>query len=87
MANPKRRHSKARTATRRAQYKVTQTPALQECDNCGATKMLHRACPACGHYRGRSVVERDHAWQKAGHFPAPRQLDCRGASRVYGGGS
>lgn len=58
MANPKRRHSKARTAKRRAQYKVKRTPELQECSNCGSVKMYHRACPACGYYRGRVVVER-----------------------------
>ncbi len=60
MANPKRRHSKARTAKRRAQYKVTQNIQLQECPNCGSAKMYHRACPACGHYRGRAVVEREY---------------------------
>ncbi|OZC04209.1 50S ribosomal protein L32 [Rubricoccus marinus] len=58
MANPKRRHSKARTATRRAQYKVRSLPVTQECSNCGSDKILHRACPNCGHYRGRAVVER-----------------------------
>lgn len=61
MANPKRRHSKTRTATRRAQYKVKQNPQVHECANCGSPKMYHRACPACGHYRGRAVVERDYA--------------------------
>lgn len=60
MANPKRRHSKARTAKRRAQYKVKNLPELHECDNCGSAKMYHRACPACGHYRGRPVVEREY---------------------------
>lgn len=61
MANPKRRHSKARTAKRRAQYKVKQSPELHECPNCNSSKMYHHACPACGHYRGRAVVERDFA--------------------------
>ena len=59
MANPKRRHSKARTATRRAQYKVRSLPVTHECQNCGSDKILHRACPNCGHYRGRAVVERE----------------------------
>ena len=56
MANPKRRHSKARTAKRRSQYKIKSTPQTQECSNCGNAKILHRACPTCGHYRGRAVV-------------------------------
>lgn len=59
MANPKRRHSKARTATRRAQYKVRSIPQTRECQNCGGDKLMHRACPTCGHYRGREVVERE----------------------------
>jgi len=57
MANPRRRHSKARTAKRRAQYKVESVPQTHECQNCGNVKILHRACPTCGHYRGRAVIE------------------------------
>lgn len=59
MANPKRRNSKARTATRRAQYKVHNLPTKQECPNCGGDKLMHRACPTCGQYRGRSVLYRE----------------------------
>ena len=59
MAHPKRRTSKQRTATRRSQYKVRSLPVTQECPNCGADKLMHRACPTCGHYRGRSVVLRE----------------------------
>ena len=58
MANPKRRHSKARTRTRRSQYKVKNVPTPHECPNCGNAKLMHRACPTCGHYRGREVVAR-----------------------------
>lgn len=59
MAHPKRKHSKSRTAKRRAvYYGSAKTPNLMECQNCGNTKQLHRACPNCGHYRGRSVIER-----------------------------
>ncbi len=47
-----------RTATRRAQYKVRTVPTTHECPNCGNVKMLHRACPTCGHYRGRVIVEK-----------------------------
>ncbi len=59
MANPKRRHSKARTAKRRAQYKVERIPQTQECPNCGNAKLMHRACPTCGQYRGLTVVQVD----------------------------
>jgi large subunit ribosomal protein L32 len=56
MANPKRRHSKRRTATRRAHDFLTPHSA-SECPNCHEAKMPHRVCPKCGHYKGREVVE------------------------------
>jgi large subunit ribosomal protein L32 len=59
MANPKRRHSKSRTAKRRAQYKIRTTPEVHECPSCGGAKMYHRACPTCGEYRGRTVIKRE----------------------------
>ena len=59
MAHPKRKTSKARKRSRRTHYKIRRGPALQECNNCGTVKMMHRACPACGHYRGRQVIERE----------------------------
>ena len=60
MANPKRKTSKARTAKRRAVYYnrlKKKAPEVMECPNCGNAKQLHRACPSCGHYRGRQVTE------------------------------
>lgn len=56
MANPKRRHSKARRNRRRS-HDALARPASSECSNCGEVKLPHRACPHCGHYRGREVVE------------------------------
>jgi len=56
MPNPKRRHSKARTGSRRA-HDSLKSHALSECPNCHERKMPHRACPKCGHYKGREVLE------------------------------
>ena len=56
MANPKRRHSKARRDRRRT-HDALPLPASSLCSNCGEVKLPHRACPQCGHYRGREVVE------------------------------
>ena len=55
MPNPKRRHSKSRGAKRRTHYKATK-PSIAECPKCHEQKLLHRACPNCGYYHGRSVV-------------------------------
>ncbi len=58
MANPKRKHSKARTRSRRANYyNSLKSPQMSECSNCGNTKLRHRICPYCGHYRGRQIAE------------------------------
>ncbi|MBI4165345.1 MAG: 50S ribosomal protein L32 [Acidobacteria bacterium] len=55
MANPKRRHSKARTSRRRAHDHLAQR-AMSECPHCHEPKLPHRACPRCGYYRGREVM-------------------------------
>lgn len=60
MANPKRRHSKARRNRRRAHDALT-TPPAALCPNCGEAKLPHRACTHCGHYAGREVVQVDEA--------------------------
>lgn len=54
MANPKRRHSKARTAKRRAHDALVPASA-GECPRCHEPKLPHRVCPQCGYYRGRQV--------------------------------
>ena len=56
MAVPKKKHSKSRSRKRRAQYKLKSTPQMMECNHCGAVKLMHRACPSCGYYRGRQVI-------------------------------
>jgi len=56
MPNPKRRHSKRRTSARRTHDALT--PAVRsECPNCHEPKLPHRACPHCGQYKGREVIE------------------------------
>jgi large subunit ribosomal protein L32 len=55
MANPKRRHSKARSAKRRSHHALSARQTVQ-CDNCGAAALPHRVCGACGYYKGRQVM-------------------------------
>jgi large subunit ribosomal protein L32 len=55
MPNPKRRHSKSRTAKRRTHYKATPMTAVA-CPNCNSAKLAHAACPECGYYNGRRVL-------------------------------
>ena len=56
MPNPKRRHSKRRKNQRRAHDALT-APTLAECPHCHQKKLPHQACPECGYYKGREVVD------------------------------
>jgi large subunit ribosomal protein L32 len=56
MANPKRRHSHSRKMKKRS-HDALDIPSLSLCSNCGSPKLPHRACPECGFYKGRQVVE------------------------------
>jgi large subunit ribosomal protein L32 len=56
MPNPKRRHSKARKNKRRAHDFLT-PPSFAACPNCKEMKAPHQACPHCGFYKGREVMD------------------------------
>lgn len=55
MPNPKRRHSKQRRNTRRANWKL-EGKSLGLCSQCKQPKLPHRVCPNCGHYDGKEVI-------------------------------
>ncbi len=57
MAVPKRKTSKAKTASRRASSYRLNKATVVECPNCHETKLPHRVCPNCGYYDGKQVVE------------------------------
>ncbi|MBA2880314.1 large subunit ribosomal protein L32 [Desulfosalsimonas propionicica] len=56
MAVPKHKVSRSKRDKRRTHQKA-QAPALSRCTQCGETVMSHRACPECGNYKGRTVIE------------------------------
>ncbi|WP_350344910.1 50S ribosomal protein L32 [Proteinivorax tanatarense] len=56
MAVPKRRHSKARQAKRRANWKLN-IPGSVSCPQCHEPKLPHRVCQECGFYKGKQVIE------------------------------
>lgn len=56
MAVPKRRTSSTKRDKRRAHDGLT-APNVIECQECGEPTVMHRACPNCGVYRGRKVIE------------------------------
>ena len=56
MANPKRKHSKARRDKRRSANSKMYSSSLSICSNCKKPVMPHRVCPFCGYYKGKPVV-------------------------------
>ena len=56
MAVPKRKKSKSKRDKRRTHQKVS-APNLTSCPQCGDARLPHHACPSCGTYKGRTVVE------------------------------
>jgi large subunit ribosomal protein L32 len=56
MALPKRKTSKSRRDKRRTHQKVS-APTLSTCPECGEAVKPHHACPSCGSYKGRTVIE------------------------------
>jgi large subunit ribosomal protein L32 len=55
MAVPKKKQSHTRTATRRAQHRIS-APTVNECPRCHSPRRPHRVCPICGTYAGREVL-------------------------------
>ena len=56
MAVPKRKKSKSKRNQRRSQQNIA-GPNLSNCPQCGEARLYHHACPGCGTYKGRTVIE------------------------------
>lgn len=56
MAVPKRKTSKAKTASRRASSYRLNKATISECPNCHEPKLPHRVCPNCGYYDSKEVL-------------------------------
>ena len=55
MAVPKRRKSKSKRDSRRANHKIS-ARAYNRCEHCGAPKLPHNVCSSCGIYKDVQVV-------------------------------
>lgn len=56
MGVPKKRTSSAKRDQRRSHWKIT-APNVTRCPKCQEPVMAHRACPSCGVYKDRQVIE------------------------------
>jgi len=68
MPNPKRKHTRSRRDSRRAQNWRLEGVSLSPCPNpaCGRLRRPHAVCPHCGAYNGRIVVPPKQKKAKAG---------------------
>jgi large subunit ribosomal protein L32 len=55
MAVPKKKTSKSKRDMRRS-HDALNAPGLSLCPQCKEPKQPHRACPACGSYKGKDVL-------------------------------
>lgn len=56
MALPKQKRSKTRQKTRQYQFRI-QELNLSICPQCQKPKKPHQACPFCGTYSGREIID------------------------------
>ena len=63
MAVPKKRVSKARKHSRRANWKLT-LPGIVTCPQCHEPKLPHRVCAQCGYYDGRPAIEVEDVYKR-----------------------
>lgn len=56
MAVPKKKVSRARRDRRRAHNFKVAVPTIGVCPNCKSPVLPHHACPTCGQYQGRQVI-------------------------------
>ncbi len=55
MAVPKRKTTPSKRDMRRANHDKVTPVQLAACAHCGEATLPHRACAACGFYKGRKV--------------------------------
>jgi large subunit ribosomal protein L32 len=55
VAVPKRKTTPSKRNMRRANHDKVTPVAVVQCENCREATLPHRACAACGHYKGRKV--------------------------------
>jgi large subunit ribosomal protein L32 len=57
MPNPKRKISRSKRDMRKAHwFNSLGKNTIITCDNCNEKMIAHRACPSCGYYRGKHVM-------------------------------
>ena len=57
MAVPKKKPSHSKTQRRKRANEKRTLPNLTKCPSCESLILPHRACPNCGYYKNKNVIE------------------------------
>ena len=69
-ATPKKKHAKSASSSRYKAYqnsarkRLIKQVSLGICPKCKEAKVLHTACPTCGFYKGKSVIDKEKEMDK-----------------------
>jgi large subunit ribosomal protein L32 len=63
-ALPKRKLSRSR-AGKRLSHNALKPPSIDFCPQCHSPRLPHHACPTCGTYNGREVIDVEKRKKKA----------------------
>ncbi|OGS18721.1 MAG: 50S ribosomal protein L32 [Elusimicrobia bacterium RIFOXYA2_FULL_50_26] len=69
MPNPKKKHTPSRRDMRRAANWRVEAVATVRCPQCGAPRLPHHVCPACGFYNGELIVAKKDKKKQEGATP------------------
>ena len=62
---PKKQQSNSSSSRRyksyqnKARKRLLNTTSISNCPKCKEDKLSHTACPTCGHYNGRNVIDKE----------------------------
>jgi large subunit ribosomal protein L32 len=59
MAVPKRKTSKSKTRSRRANHDRVNLVKFVACPHCGQYTKPHHVCPNCGYYKDREIISQE----------------------------
>ncbi|MBU0578145.1 50S ribosomal protein L32 [Patescibacteria group bacterium] len=69
-STPKKQQANSQSSRRykafqnKARKRLLNTTSLSKCPKCKEDKLAHTACPTCGTYKGRSVIDKDKEVEK-----------------------
>jgi large subunit ribosomal protein L32 len=69
-STPKKQQSHSQTSRRykafqnKARKRLLNAASVTKCEKCGESRLSHTACPSCGYYNGRLVIDKSKEMDK-----------------------